>query len=40
MKTYQRFSSLQRYFDLGKQERALENETLLDRAVLGYADRL
>ena len=26
--------------DLGKHERALENETLLDKAVLGYADRL
>ena len=40
VKTYQRFSSLQRHLDLGKHERALENETLLDKAVLGYADRL
>ena len=40
VKTYQRFSSLQHHLDLGKHERALENETLLDRAVLGYADRL
>ena len=40
MKEYQRFSSLQRHLDLGKHERALEHATLLDRAVLGYADRL
>ena len=40
VKTYQRFSSLQHHLDLGKHDRALENETLLDRAVLGYADRL
>ena len=40
VKTYQRFSLLQHHLDLGKHERALENETLLDRAVLGYADRL
>ena len=40
VKTYQRFSSLQHHLDLGKHERALENETFLDRAVLAYADRL
>ena len=40
VKTNQRFSSLQCHLDLGKHERALENETLLDKAVLGYADRL
>ena len=40
VKEYQRFSSLQHYLDLGKHERALEHATLLDRAVLGYADRL
>ena len=40
LKTYQRFSSLQHHLDVGKHERALEHETLLDRAVLGYADRL
>jgi len=40
VKTYQRFSSLQYHLDRGKHDRALENETLLDRAVLGYADRL
>ena len=40
VKTYQIFSSLQHHLDLGKHERALENETFLDRAVLAYADRL
>ena len=40
VKEYQRFSSLQQHLDLGKHERALEHATLLDRAVLGYADRL
>ena len=40
MKEYQRFSSLQHHLDLGKHERALEHSKLLDRAVLGYADRL
>ena len=40
MKEYQRFSSLQHHLDLGKHERALEHATLLDRAVIGYADRL
>ena len=40
MKEYQRFSSLQHHLDFGKHERALEHATLLDRAVLGYADRL
>ena len=37
---YQRVSSLQQHLYLGKHERALEHATLLDRAVLGYADRL
>ena len=40
VKEYQRFSSLQRHLDLRKHERALEHATLLDKAVLGYADRL
>ena len=40
MKVYQRFSSLQHHLDLGKHEYALEHETLLDRAALGYAERL
>ncbi|KAK3742848.1 hypothetical protein QZH41_004530 [Actinostola sp. cb2023] len=37
MKTYQRFSALQHHLDCGKHQRALENETLLDRAAHGYA---
>ena len=40
MKGYQRFSSLQHHLDLGKHECATEHETLLDRAALGYAERL
>ena len=40
IKTYQRFSALQHHQDCGKHERALEHETLLDKAVYGYADRL
>lgn len=40
MKVYQRFSSLQHHLDLGKHEYALEHETLLDRAALGYTERL
>ena len=39
MKTYQTFYSLQHHLDLEKYKRTLENETLLNRAVLGYADR-
>ncbi|CAB4030366.1 Transposable element P transposase [Paramuricea clavata] len=39
-KTYQRFSALQHHFDSEKHERALERETLLDKAILGYAIRL
>ena len=39
-KTYQRFSALQHQLDIEKHERALEHETLLDKAVHGYADRL
>ena len=39
-KTYQRFSALQHHLDIGKHERALERETLLDKAVHGYADKL
>ena len=40
MKVYQRFSSLQHHLNLGQHEYALEHETLLDRAALGYAERL
>ena len=40
MKTYQRFSALQHHLDCGRHERALEHETLLDKAVHGYSERL
>ena len=39
-KTYQRFSALQHHLDSEKHERALERETLLDKAIHGYAIRL
>ena len=39
-KSYQRFSALQRHLDCGKHVRALESETMLDKAVRGYAARL
>ena len=40
MKSYQRFAALQNHLDCGKHERVLERETLLDKAVRGYAVRL
>ena len=40
MKEYQRFFSSQHHLDLEEHERALEHATLLNRAVLGYTDRL
>ena len=40
MKTYQRFSALQHHLDCGRHTRALEHETLLDKAAHGYSDRL
>ena len=40
IKSYQRHSSLQKHLEYGEHKRALECETLLDRAVLGYASRL
>lgn len=40
IKSYQRFSALQLHLDCGKHERTLERETLLDKAVRGYAVRL
>ena len=40
VKTDQTFYSLQHHLDLDKHKRTLENETLLARAALGYADRL
>ena len=40
VKTYQRFSALQHHLDCGRHERALEHETLLDKAAHGYSERL
>lgn len=40
MRTFLRHSSLQRHLDCGKHERALERETLMDRAAVAYAERL
>ena len=40
IKSYRRFSALQLHLDCGKHERTLERETLLDKAVRGYAVRL
>ena len=40
VKTYPRFSALQHHLDCGRHERALEHETLLDKAVHGYSERL
>ena len=38
--TYQRYSSLEQHIQCGKHKRALEQETLLDRAMLRYAYKL
>ena len=40
IKSYQRYSALQKHLDCGKHQHALENETLYDRAILGNASRL
>ena len=40
IKSYQRHSSLQKHLEYGEHKRALEYETLLNRAMLGYASRL
>ena len=40
IKSYQQFSALQHHLDCRKHERVLEQETLLDKAVRGYAVRL
>lgn len=39
-RTFLRHSSLQRHLDCGKHDRALERETLMDRAAVDYAERL
>ena len=38
-KSYQRFSSLQNHLDCGKHVRSLEQESMIDMAVRGYAAR-
>ena len=40
IKRYQRFSSLQRHLDCGRHHLAIENESLFDRAIVGYSERL
>ena len=40
VKTFERYSSMQRHLDCGKHQRALKRYTLLDRAAVGYAQRL
>ena len=40
VKTFVRYSSMQRHLDCGKHQRALERSTLLDKAAVGYAQRL
>ena len=40
IKRYQRYSSLQQHLDCGKHHRVIENESLLDRAIAGYSERL
>ncbi|PFX13340.1 hypothetical protein AWC38_SpisGene22581 [Stylophora pistillata] len=37
VKTFVRYSSMQRHLDCGKHQRALERYTILDRAAAGYA---
>ena len=40
VRTFQRFSSMQRHLDYGKHQYILEHETLLDKAMLSYATKL
>ena len=40
IKRYQRFSSLQWHLDCGRHHLAIENESLFDRAIVGYSERL
>ena len=39
-KSYQRFSSLQNHLDCGKHVRSLGQESMIDKAVRGYAAKL
>lgn len=40
VKTFARYSSMQRHLDFEKHQRALERSTLLDKAAIGYVQRL
>ncbi|XP_028517294.1 uncharacterized protein LOC114575856 [Exaiptasia diaphana] len=40
IRSFQRFSSLQRHLDIDKHKYALERETFLDKAMLSYAGKL
>ena len=40
IKSYQRFSSLQNHLDCGRHVRSLEQESMIDKAVRGYAAKL
>ena len=40
VKSFQRFSPLQRHLDVGKHKYELERETLLDKAMLSYTTKL
>ena len=40
LKSFQRFSSLQRHLEVGKHSYTLENETLFDKAMVAYATKL
>ena len=40
VKSYQRYSSLQHHLECGRHRRELERETLLDKAMCSYANRL
>jgi len=40
VQTFLRYSSMQRYLDCGRHKRAVERDTLLDKAAVGYAQKL
>ncbi|KAK2565423.1 hypothetical protein P5673_010481 [Acropora cervicornis] len=40
IKTFARYSSMHRHLDFGKHQHALEQSTLLDKAAIGYAQKL
>ena len=40
VQTFLRYSSMQRHLDCGRHKRAVERDTLLDKAAVGYAQKL